>query len=205
MNEDLPHHGDTNTFPITGPQIDAENLKATDWNDIVKRLLGYARYRLSRHGTAGNRFCNKPDDYVQEAVKLYLDGVRRFSPTPETTLFAFLCGVVDSLISHDAEKTERRGYQIALSSDDPDDAGFDFLETRLASPENFEENIVLQNEYERFLKLLDPDLREYVRLRVDEEAMPTAEEFAATLRTSVSEIRNMDRRLRRRRNQWNQL
>lgn len=193
MDDDIPHHPDSEL---------AEILDQTNWDDLTRRLLLYANYRFSRHGAASGRYVNKPDDYVQEAVTALLDGRRRYSPSPEKTLFAFLCGVVDSLLSHDAEKAERRGTHLFIGNDDVDDAPPDeYSEDRLASNDNFEEDIIVKDELAHFMGFLEPDLQTYVRLRA-RDTQSSAEECAATLQISVSDVRNMDRRLRRRRERW---
>lgn len=193
MDEDIPHH----------PSSEFSKLLAeTDWADLTKRLLLYARYRFSRHGSASGRYGNKPDDYVQEAVAAFLAGRRQFSLSHGKTLFEFLCGVIDSLLSHDAEKAERRGPQLFIGNDASGEAAPDeYQEDRLASDVNFEQDIIVKEELEHFVRLLDPDLQAYVRLRA-EGIYSTAEECAATLCTTVGDIRNMDRKLRRRREQW---
>lgn len=73
-------------------------------------------------------------------------------------------------------------------------------EQHLASDDDFEHQIIARSELERFKKTLDPDLVRYVSLLAAEQSS-SAEEHAMSLGTSVSEIRNLDRRLRRRRSQ----
>jgi DNA-directed RNA polymerase specialized sigma24 family protein len=180
-------------------------IESTDWVKTTKRLLAYSRFRLFRHGTLAGRYCNKAEDYVQEAVMLFMDGTRRFPCGSGKTLFGFLCSVVDSLISHDGEKTLRRGREMFLGGDQGEDAERDeYTEEHLSANDDFEERIIADDELERFLASLAPDLVQYVRLRASMQLM-TAEECAEALGTTVSEIRNMDKRLRRRRSQWNRM
>lgn len=98
--------------PATAEQA-AETLRKlieeTDWEAMTKRLLVYARLRLSRYGVAGRRFTETPEDYVVEAVRLALEGRRRYPVGRSVSLLAFLCRVIDSLISHDFEKHRMRG------------------------------------------------------------------------------------------------
>lgn len=182
-----------------------ELIANIDWVGTTKRLLAYARYRLSRHGALAGRYNNKADDYVQDAVMLLMDGTRRYPCGSGKTLFGFLCGVVDSLISHDGEKARRRGPEMFIGYEQGEDAEPDeYPEERLSGGNDFVDRIIADDELSRFLGCLDPDLVEYARLRATAEMM-SAEEYADALGVPVSEIRNMDKRLRRRRPQWNRM
>lgn len=217
MNASMPlQNGQKNEMPHLFPDPDdhvacaceplvEELIESTNWVGTTKRLLAYARYRLSRHGALAGRYNNKADDYVQDAVMLFMDGTRRYPCGSGKTLFGFLCGVVDSLISHDAEKARRRGPEMFIGCERGEDAELDeYAEERLSARSDFEDRIIADDELSRFLGCLAPDLVEYARLRATAEQM-TAEEYADVLDVPVSEIRNMDKRLRRRRPQWNRM
>jgi hypothetical protein len=176
-------------------------LLAIDWEDLTERLLAYGLKRASRyHGTAYVR--QKVKDYVQEAVKRMLDGTRHFESSEEA-LFGFLCGVIDSLMSHDAETMRRRGAHLSLvPSPASDDATDGIYEDRLASPEDLESDIILRNRLRAFISSLDDrELETYIVMRAC-DACTTTEEYAAAMIRTVEEVRNMDRRVRRRRQQW---
>jgi DNA-directed RNA polymerase specialized sigma24 family protein len=180
-------------------------LQNTDWADYARRLVLYAGYRLSRHGTLAARYTNGAEDYTQEAIAAFISGDRRFVPAENVTLFSFLCGTVNSLISHDAEKATRRGTQVSLTSNvRGETAANEINEEQLPTGDNFEQQVMAREELERFKESLDRDLQEYVSLRAADEG-GSAEEWAKILGTTVSDVRNMDRRLRRRRPQWNRL
>lgn len=175
-------------------------IDETNWSILTKRLLAYARYRLSRHGSFASRYTNRAEDYVQEAAIRLMEGTRQFEEGTRQNLFHFLCGVIDSLVSHDAEKAGRLHLQTLVCGEYTSSPN-EIEEEHLSSDEDFEDRIIARNELERFMASLEPDLQEYVRLRAAGN-LKTAEDFATTLRTTVSDIRNRDRRLRRRRNQW---
>lgn len=179
----------------TPPRVPVE----TAWEPMTKRLLAFAATRLSRHGSYAFRYANRAEDYVQDAVARYLEGTRHSVAKDEQELYFFLCGVISSLINHDAEKAGRRGVHTPITVDDPESG--EPQEIPLPSGENFETDIIAKEELEHFLASLDPDLEQYVRLRAA-DAGDTAEDYASALGTTVAEIRNMDRRLRRRRDQW---
>jgi DNA-directed RNA polymerase specialized sigma24 family protein len=196
-----PHHPEDHHDRYLATEL-AQIIEETDWQSLTKRLLVYTRYRLARHGSAANRYGSNAEDYVQEAVALLFEGKRHFVPAPDRSLFRFLCGVVDSIINHSGEKARRRGTQLFIGNEAGEDGvpgGLD--EEHLASDDDFEEQIIARDELERFMESLEPDLERYVRLLAADQSV-SAEEHALSLGTSVSEIRNMDRRLRRRRNQW---
>ncbi|MEA2328430.1 MAG: hypothetical protein QOE68_3389 [Thermoanaerobaculia bacterium] len=175
-------------------------IRETNWTVLTKRLTAHTHFRLARHGSLANRYLNRAEDYVQEAVIRLMDGTRQLADGSEKHLFWFLCGVIDSLVSHDAEKARRRGIQLLITTEDnnlPDEVE----EEHLSSSEDFERRIILRNELAHFMASLEPDLEQYVRLRAAGK-YETAEEYAMALNTTVSDIRNMDRRLKRRRRQW---
>lgn len=78
-------------------------IEETDWNELTTRLLVFATSRLARHRSRGG--AKTPEDYVTRAVFLTREG-RHFPAARREALFGFLCNVVDSLISHDADPTK---------------------------------------------------------------------------------------------------
>jgi hypothetical protein len=180
----------------------AELAEQVDWDDWVPRLIGYARWRQSRHGALVARCALQPTDCAQEAVKLWLDGTRTFERGTERELFSFFCSVIDSLISHDLEKTFRRGSQVSIRKDGGDDAGAgEIAEGRIRSKDDFEHKLVFREELKGFLRSLGPELARYARFRVNELDF-SAEQRAMALGISVADIRNLDRRLKRWGTQW---
>ena len=143
------------------PRFPAE----TDWKLMTKRVLGFATARLSRHGSYAFRYVSRAEDYVQDAVALYMEGTRRSAAKDEQELYSFLCGVVSSLINHDAEKAGRRGVHTSITVDDPESG--DVEEIEIPSGEHFETDIIAADKLEHFLASLDPDLEQYVRLRAE--------------------------------------
>jgi len=78
-------------------------IEETDWNELTTRLLVFASSRLARHRIRGG--AKTPGDYVTRAVFLTREG-RRFPAVHREALFEYLCRVIDSLISHDADPTK---------------------------------------------------------------------------------------------------
>ena len=78
-------------------------IEETDWNELTTRLLVYANSRLSRHSLRDG--AKTPSDYVRRAVFLTREG-RHFPAVRREALFGYLCRVIDSLISHDADPTK---------------------------------------------------------------------------------------------------
>lgn len=186
------HHADSNCEPPSVERLIAE----TQWAELTTRLLGYTQSHVKRYRSFDPSIGDRASDYVQEAIARFLDGTRIYDG--KKPLFNWFCSQIDSLTSHDREKANRRGREVAI--DQP--AGQAASESPsandwLASGEDLEQAIIARDELEHFLSTLDPDLRRYVLLRI--HGAMTAEECAAAMGTTVERIRNFDRRLRRRR------
>jgi DNA-directed RNA polymerase specialized sigma24 family protein len=169
----------------------------TDWNDYTIRLLAYARLKLWRHGAAAARFALQPHDLVHEVVELWLENRRIFESGTQGAFFAFLCSVIDSLLSHDKEKTFRHGRQVSISKEGGDENSDEMNEGRIRAGGDFERDFLFRDNLERFIG----SLAAYARLLA---AAPdsSAEERAHALGITVTEVRNLDRRLHRRGRQW---
>jgi DNA-directed RNA polymerase specialized sigma24 family protein len=180
----------------------AEIVSELDWEAWTRRWTAYARKRQCRHGSAAARFLSQPGDCVQDAIHLILEGRRRFESGTLTAFFAFVCGVIDSLISHEASRA-RRYRAVALVGDTDEPMPGEIFEGMLVAPGSSESELLFLDDLEEFIKTLEIDLATYARLRACDSYSPS-EEYAEALSVPVSEIRNMDRRLRRRRIQWSQ-
>jgi len=178
--------------PAPSPEF-LELLANTDWDDLTPRLLAYAAYRLRRYGRFKERLSETAADFVQHAIMLALTGKRRFPAERGISLFVFLCVVIDSLMSHDAERAGRVTF---LSTDVADDETIDPSERPTLPSYEIEREIEARDEAEQFISSLDEDLRAYVRLRVYGD-YTSAAEYARALNTTVAQIRTFDRRLRR--------
>jgi DNA-directed RNA polymerase specialized sigma24 family protein len=145
------------------------------WARAIPRLSVYAQRRLS--AMRAERI--DAEDCVQQAVMLVLDRTRRCRGVgPERFLF----NVIDSLISHEQEKHGR---------------DVDVVDTAPLC----EQSLIAEDLKRHLLMLLPPDLRDYVRLRVSETCLQV-EDYAEALDVSIADIRNMERRLQRRRKLW---
>jgi len=172
-----------------------------DWEMMTKKLLLYGRYRVTRFGGAASLRQNI-QDYVHDAVRLLFDGTRQFDGDDEE-LFGFLCGVIDSLISHDMEKSRRRGRHLSLAwSRGDDETQEEIREDQLPSADDVESDVTLRDRFMAFLASIeDKQLARYALVRAGDDGS-SAEQYASALNTTVEDVRNMDRRLRRRRAQW---
>jgi DNA-directed RNA polymerase specialized sigma24 family protein len=180
----------------------AELMERLDWDAYIRRWLAFSRSRLMRYGAAASLLGLQPNDCVQEAIGLALEGRRRFERGTEDEFFVFICGVIRSVISHTAEKTFRDGIvELAIAAGTDAPAGDAIDEGRISSREDIERDFLFRDDLEKFLAWVDEDLASYARLRA-EGACSSAEECAEALGISVPDVRNMDRRLRRRREQW---
>jgi DNA-directed RNA polymerase specialized sigma24 family protein len=179
-----------------------ELLGTSDWSELTERLLGYAQWRVSRHGAAAASYAFQPADLVQEAIALVLEDRRRFVEGTPHEFFAFLCGVIKSLLSHDAERTAQRGKMISISKDGGDEQNNDEMtEGRIAAREDFEHELLFRDDIQGFIRSLDPELAAYARLFLDDPESSAADR-ATMFSTTVTEIRNLDRRLHRAAAHW---
>ena len=78
----------------------AQIIEETDWNEMTRRLLSYARLRQTHYGLRDT--AKTPENYVNQAIFDTLEDQRHFPAELGVPLFRFLARVVDSLISHDA-------------------------------------------------------------------------------------------------------
>lgn len=179
------------------PRVDL--LERTEWDSTMPRLILHARWRSSRYGKASAMYMSRAEEYAQEAVKLFLEGTRRYDGPGGTEFFYFLCGCVDSLVYHDVEKAKRRGKSISFL-EGADGEAVDILEQLMPVPRDFERDILDRDQLTQFIESLDEDLRPYMRLRLEAEL--TAAEYAAILNTPETVIRNMDKRIKRGALKW---
>ena len=179
-----------------------ELLARIDWDECATRLLGYARAKVWRHGTAGAGFSLQPPDLVQEAMAGWLDGRRKFECGTASECYRFLCGVIDSLVSHEREKTVRRGYRRSISKDGGDDKENDEMtEGSLRAEGDFEHDFLFRDNLERFIESLHGRLAAYARFVADYPDL-SAEQRAEALEITLKDVRNLDRRLHRAGRQW---
>lgn len=170
------------------------------FDEVTRRLAAYTAHRLARHGHAA-RGMDEPLDFVHEAVRLVLEGSRHVPAGADDSMkFRVLASTIDSLIIHARERLERKGLHLSLAA--PGDLHHgDIGEDRLAAADAFEDETIARQALDRFVESLDPQLGRYVRDRVEHDDL-TAEEHARRLDLSVAEIRNLARRLGRRRGDW---
>lgn len=205
QDADGAHEHDHDYGRARNEQVLAERIgKEEDWALLTKRLLAFTVFYLSRYGKLARRFCCDADDYVQRTVVLVLTGKRRFPVSTEVSTFAFLCGVVASLVSHDAEKADRRRLDQSISTDDDDLGDDQILDKHLATSDDFEATFLYWDRVERFARALGPRLGAYVRLIARDE-FGSAQDYAEALGTTVANIRNMDKQLKRRRSQYDSI
>jgi DNA-directed RNA polymerase specialized sigma24 family protein len=200
----LPHSNLPSFFPgdIEPVYTRDELVALIDWYATTTRLMGYANSKIWRHGAAAARYALQAPDLVQEAITSWLEERRIFDAGTESAFFGFLCGVVDSLLSHDKEKTIRRGRQLSISKDGGDETTIDEVsEGRIRAKGDFERDFLFRDNLERFIDSLEPDLATYARALV-QAPDSSAEERALALNITVADVRNFDRRLHRWARQW---
>ena len=163
-------------------------LRDVDWADIGVRLTGYAvwkarnlAWRLGRAElTLGAR---TPDDLAAEAILKVLSGERGWDPR-RGPLLPYLQGVVDSLLSHAAEAPD---VSRTLRVDPPAEAtpvAADEAEDRV---EHLRAHLLREGQL-ALLAVVDA---------VTAHCEPRPQSLAAHLGTSVADVNNRLKRLRR--------
>ena len=174
-----------------------EKMHPDEQGELFERLTLHAQFTLRRHGPMANDYQYSAEAFANEAVTRALEE-RRVCPSGLPP-FVFLAGIVSSLISHEGQRPEHRNLRVRLDGDDEESAS---VVDTLPANDDVEATVVASVALDRFKETLDPELREYVEAR-ETAAGSTAEELAKTLGKPVTVIRNYDRKLSRRRSQWN--
>lgn len=185
---------------VMSPRDFARYANEPEFEWMVRRLAAYTAHRLERHGRA-RLAMDEPLDFVHEAIRLVLDGSRHVAAADDRAIFRALAGIVDSLTIHAREKLERRGRRLSIATPGAEPHEGELGEDQLAHLDPVEDETIARETLDHFVKKLDPQLRRYVRTRVEHDDF-TAEDHARQLNVEVSDIRNLDRRLNRRRPFW---
>ncbi|HET8797290.1 MAG TPA: hypothetical protein VFO89_06375 [Thermoanaerobaculia bacterium] len=176
---------------------DQSTLFENQTDEFWERLLAFAERRRQRHGNRAARL-ESANGLLNEAVTRVLSGTRLYDGRDP---FDFMCSVIDSVLSHDATRAGNRHPHLAIArqrDDDRDSSVFDVERRPLPqSGDEFETRILRRERIERFASELAPDLQEYVRVYLDDR-YTTDEERAAVIGTTVEDLRNRMRRLKRR-------
>ena len=169
------------------------NWSEIDWDDLVPRLLLYARYKLRRRPKSSTLLGASEEDFVSQAIEKTISGVRRWE-NEEVSLLDHLMGVVSS----DIYNENRKNYM--------------FFENDNSSLENIvdertpEDNLVyldLENDLKKFREYVgekDKELHEYLLLASVYEL--SSKEIEKHMDIVSDKIYQFRRRLRRLANQW---
>jgi DNA-directed RNA polymerase specialized sigma24 family protein len=165
-------------------------LDDTNWDDLIPRVIMYTVRKLGGRIGRGK----SPEDYVHEAVLQLITHRRHYPVERGISLYTFLCYTVHGMRTNDMARLAAEGQHVSLLEGNV---------ARLAGEADDADARTLSTTG-KFIDSLEPDLREYTRLRAL-EMYRTAKEYAAALGVPVATIRNFDRRLRRRRKRWDDL
>jgi len=182
-----------------------ESITENQWAHILQklRLHTWRRYR-----SLSERLGLDLDDVVHQALLDTLDGKRSW-PNEEVDLFYFLCGVVRSIISHRLEREKRsvplENLESRGSVDDSDLASVEAMIGGSIGEYLRYESIYNRLVYDRLIEQMyelvkdDQELINIVGLwSTDPNLKPS--ELAEELGVSIGEIRNAQKRLRRKLN-----
>jgi DNA-directed RNA polymerase specialized sigma24 family protein len=152
-------------------------------------------YTIRKHGRRAY-VCRDPDDYPNEAILRTLDGRRPFDFAGEKTLIQHLESSIDSILSHDLEKAAR--HVPLVDRCDIEDGtplgGYD--SSRIIANDHTELDVIAQVDAEKLNATLPPEERQYEELR-RAGTCRSARDFAKEMRISEKTVRNIERRLAR--------
>lgn len=159
-----------------------ELIDTIDWEDLLSRLLVFAKRRLSPHKIS--RCDMEPKDFVHQAVLKWMKGerVRR----EDITLLRFLCGIISSDVNHwitSKESNTTSTKQVERQDEKPD--------TLRQMEERVTRNQILLSFNG------EPKLSEIVRLILD-EGYSKPKEIAEQMDLTATEMYNLLKKLRRR-------
>jgi DNA-directed RNA polymerase specialized sigma24 family protein len=169
-------------------------LLEADWKDIGVRLTAYAAWKSRnlqwRSGHAGTLAAGKTaEDLAADAILKVIEGTRAWDPA-RAPLLTYLQRVVDSLVNHLAEsadnrlQTPRRWDRIDAWPDPGHESSGEDADGKI---ELLRSTLLTQREG-ALIEVLDA-----IRLHCD----PTPQAVAAHLGTTVGDINNRLKRLRR--------
>lgn len=166
-------------------------LLEADWFDIGLRLAAYATWKARnlrwRTGLPSDLAAGQtPEDIAAEAILKVMEGVRAWDPR-RGSLFPFLQGVVDSMLSHLATSADNRAQERwAVSHADLPGAEPEHVtaEERLAELRRF----LLGNHRPELLAIVDV---------IEAGCEPKPQAIAQRLGTTVVDVNNRLKRLRR--------
>lgn len=198
-------------FEIAPDVLQAVEDQLTD--EVVTRLIAHAQHKRQRLWWQGIRNGEMPEgiepsDIIARAVEKTLTGKRRWDPSKNPDLYAYLTSVVDSDINHAAESWANQYLRTAssLRPDGDDDQGgsyLDGLSARTPNPEQLALAAEGEKASEEFLLGLlenledDPLLYRMVELITFDDINKPAD-LAARLEKKTKDINNARKRLRRR-------
>jgi DNA-directed RNA polymerase specialized sigma24 family protein len=175
-------------------QIDSlETVTEEQWAEIWHRLR---LYTWRRYGPLKVKLGLDLDDVVQQAITDTILHTRIW-PKEKIDLFFFLCGVVKSIISHRWESEQKK-----VSIDDPELMSLDSIVTgsfaKYLNSESTYNKIVYQELINRIYELVkgDEELVEIVKLWGEDPGLKP-KDIAQKLNMDMTDIRNAQKRLRR--------
>jgi len=188
--------------PSIEPNV-KEAIESTNWEDIIPRLVLFARARLYQAGWRGksvglpNQTFKEPGDYVHEAIKSFLDGDWKWDPN-RVSLFKFLCGVISSLISDDVNnRSEVKSLDVSIdeisSQEDSDRWQLDSQSSGL--------DFAIQRE-EILNRLRNDPLASRIAELILDSGLYKSSELAYALGIGVEQVHNAKRRMRRALTTW---
>ncbi|RDC54357.1 sigma-70 family RNA polymerase sigma factor [Pedobacter chinensis] len=169
-------------------------LDAVDWGDVIPKLHAYALLKLQRFPMLEGRYNveNLSSSIADDAIELVFDETRKWKRSAYADVYAFLKGIVDSLIYNFRNKKE-----FLLTDQLPED-DFDLQDPNAGDPENSMIVREIESEISAILSS-DPDaLRVFDCLKDGLKQREIAEE----LNMKIEVVRNIIKRVHRKLNDY---
>lgn len=180
---------DTEPFHASSEATIFDNVTPEFW----RKLIAFALRRRSRHGARANKF-PEPKELLAEAVLRVMSGDRHYDGT--TDLYSFMCSVINSLLSHENTRAANSHAHMTITADD-DQPGIGAISERsIGVLDDGVARFLMRDSIRHFAEQLEPDLQAYITTRLD-GGYDTEEERAAAMGTTVEDLRNRIRRIRR--------
>ncbi|HEX2836234.1 MAG TPA: hypothetical protein VHW00_24735 [Thermoanaerobaculia bacterium] len=180
---------DTEPFHASSHSTIFDNVTPEFW----ERLIAFARKRRSRHGARANKL-PEPKELLAEAVVRVMSGDRHYDGT--TDLFSFLCSVINSLLWHETTRAANSHAHMTIAADGDEPGTGAISERYFGVIDDAVEKFLMRDSLEHLTERLEPDLQAYIHIRLN-GGYDTEEERAAAMQTTVEDLRNRIRRIRR--------
>lgn len=173
-------------------------LHPDEQDDLLERFRLACETMMRAHGPRARHYAFADGEGLSQETLAQVYGETRVYPEGLSP-FAFLVGVARSVLSHEARRPVNQRQRTSLGAPGNDTKA---AALELPADADVDAEASANVSLTEFKKKVGPELAEHVDQLVEEEGS-TAEEFAKRRGKRVQDINNLNRKLARRRGQWN--